>query len=198
MRPSSTTAATLLALSSLLGAALVAAPALADPCAPPLPGVIAPEPGTTIELVAIDAGRPPDRMVLRQAAKAWNKTCRGWALPTIRIGERGSARFRVYFHDGTDRANGLDFEGECAGAILLTAGGRIVGGRIHLYARAGKNGRRCDDVANLTHELGHAFGLDDAACPGRIMGDHRRPLTGKDCAAAARLSPRLGEVRSRH
>ena len=93
------------------------------------------------------------RAVVRRAVGAWSSCSRTPGdMPRLVVGEAGTRDLLVRF-----RAEAVGSDGRC---------GTFSGRTITLYGRtrsAGGQVRSCGSLAqNLTHELGHAFGLADA------------------------------------
>lgn len=156
----------------------------ADSCAPIKSTVAAPSSASTLLLAGANRGRAVDTGALGTAANNWNQACSANDNPVLTTSGTGDFRIYVDFYSGSDSANGINCSGKCACTDLNTSGGVITGATIKMFEKQG-NGASCTGSTNqiLTHEVGHALGLDDSNCSDRIMGNLSAAIAPGDCSA---------------
>jgi hypothetical protein len=158
----------------------------ADACAPIDSSVRSPSGASTIVLAGANLGRAVDSTAMATAAGNWNQACESSDNPWLATTGTGDFRVHVDFYAGSDTNNGIECNGKCACTRLSTSstGGAIIGATVQMFEKQ-RNGTPCTANSSqiLTHELGHALGLADSNCSGRIMGDLGASIAAGDCMA---------------
>ena len=159
----------------------------ADACATPYSVITTGASTDTINLQGVNGGAGVCSACMSAAANAWNSACTPDQTPRFQQGGSGGIQVHVDFFSGTNPGTITGCSSDrCACTSTTISNGTITGATVRLWQSAAGTAN-CQGSWNgiLTHELGHALGLQDAlACSNRIMGNVGAGILGADCDGA--------------